>query len=212
VKEPAEAACKVSLDAACKLSPDDVEGVDELSVRAFRAFLNAVRLHRQLTISAIAERHSHPGQALCLRFLSTNDGITQRDLAEALHLARPTVSKMLQAMEKTGAIERRPDERDQRLTRVHLTAAGRELEAGLRVITAATIKETMGTLPEADRRELERLLGALSASISTAIEARRDERTPHAAAGRDGGAYGDDGRDRAVPSQAAAGHGSAEPQ
>ena len=42
-----------------------------------------------------------------------------------LHLSRPSVTAMLQALEKSGAIERRSDERDQRLTRVYLTDEGR---------------------------------------------------------------------------------------
>jgi DNA-binding MarR family transcriptional regulator len=169
--------------AAFKLSLEELEGVDELSARVFRAFLNALRLHRQLMIATLAEHDSHPGQAICLRFLSANDGITQRDLADALHLARPTVSKMLQAMEKAGAIERRPDEHDQRLTRVCLTAAGHELETELRTVSAAYINKTMGTLPERDRRELGRLLEALNGSISAAIAARRDERAARPAGG-----------------------------
>ncbi len=170
---------------AFKLSLVELEGVDELSYRVFRAFLNAMRLHRQLIIAALAQSDTHPGQAICLRFLSSNDGITQRDLAEALHLARPTVSKMLHAMEKAGAIERRPDERDQRLTRVHLTTAGRELETELRVVSAGYVNETIGTLDERDRRELARLLETLSASISQAIATRRDEHTVQAAAGNE---------------------------
>ena len=160
-------------DAAFKMSLTELEGVDELSTRVFRAFLNALRLHRQLMIAALGDIDTHPGQAFCLRFLSANDGVTQRDLADSLHLAKPTVSKMLQAMEKAGAIERRPDEHDQRLTRVHLTPVGHRLETELRAVSAAQINETIGSLPEGDRRELGRLLEALSASISTAIDARQ---------------------------------------
>ncbi len=160
-------------DAAFKMSLIELEGVDELSTRVFRAFLNTLRLHRQLMIAALGDIDTHPGQAFCLRFLAANDGVTQRDLADCLHLARPTVSKMLQAMEKAGAIERRPDEHDQRLTRVHLTATGNSLETELRAVSAAQINETIGSLPEGDRRELGRLLEALSASISAAIDARQ---------------------------------------
>jgi DNA-binding MarR family transcriptional regulator len=160
-------------DAAFKMSLTELEGVDELSTRVFRAFLNALRLHRQLMIAALGDIDTHPGQAFCLRFLSANDGVTQRDLADSLHLAKPTVSKMLQAMERAGAIERRPDEHDQRLTRVHLTATGHRLETELRAVSAAQINETIGSLPEGDRRELGRLLEVLSASITTAIDARQ---------------------------------------
>ncbi len=159
--------------AAFKLSLEELDGVDELSAHVFRAFLRALRLHRQLMIAALSGHDSHPGQAICLRFLSANDGITQRDLAAALHLARPTVTKMLQAMEKAGAIERRPDETDQRLTRVHLTATGRKLELALRAVSAALINETFGGLSEDDRRQLERLLDALSGNTEAALAARQ---------------------------------------
>jgi DNA-binding MarR family transcriptional regulator len=164
---------------------EELEGADDLSTRVFRAFLNALRLHRQLMIAALAEIDTHPGQAVCLRFLAANDGITQRDLADALRLARPTVSKMLQAMEKAGAIERRTDERDQRLAHVYLTARGHELEAELRTVMGGYIGATIGSLPEADRRELERLLDALTASISAALDAQRGEHA--ASAAHDGG-------------------------
>ena len=168
---------------AFNLALDELEGVDELSVRVFRAFMNSLRLHRQLMMAALAELDTHPGQAICLRFLSANDGITQRDLADALHLARPTVSRMLRAMERGGFVERRPDRDDQRLTRVFLTPAGRALEGRLRAVSAATINETIGALSERDRRELGRLLEALGESISAAIDARRDERAARDAGG-----------------------------
>jgi len=158
---------------AFKLAFEELEGVDELSTRVFRAFMNTLRLHRQLMIAALTELDTHPGQAICLRFLSANDGITQRDLADALHLARPTVSRMLQAMEKAGAIERRTDAHDQRLTHVYLTERGHEVEAAFRTVSAGVINETIGSLSERDRRELERLLEAFGDSASRAIAARR---------------------------------------
>jgi len=156
---------------ALELSPPPLEGVDELSAQVFRAFHAALRLHKQLMTRTLAAHGTHPGQAICLRLLAAHDGITQRDLADVLHLARPTVSKMLQAMEKAGVVERRPDETDQRLTCVKLTASGRILEQDLRAVAADYVNETIGTLPEGDRRELARLLEDLAASISRATAA-----------------------------------------
>jgi DNA-binding MarR family transcriptional regulator len=155
---------------AVELSPPHLEGVDELSAEVFRALHATLRLHKQLMTRTLAAHGTHPGQATCLRLLAVHDGITQRDLADALHLARPTVSKMLQAMEKAGVVERRPDETDQRLTCVKLTAAGRALERDLRAVAADYVNETIGTLPEGDRRELARLLDDLAASISRATD------------------------------------------
>ena len=155
---------------AVELSPPHLEGVDELSAEVFRALHATLRLHKQLMTRTLAAHGTHPGQATCLRLLAVHDGITQRDLADALHLARPTVSKMLQAMQKAGVVERRPDDTDQRLTCVKLTAAGRALERDLRAVAADYVNETIGTLPEGDRRELARLLDDLAASISRATD------------------------------------------
>ena len=149
----------------------DLAGADELSSRVFRAFLTTLRLHRQLMTRTVVSHGTHPGQAFCLRLLAANDGMTQRDVAERLHLSRPTVTKMLQAMEKAGMIERRDDAADQRLTHVYLTAGGRAREQALRSVSAAYVHETIGTLSKADRLELARLLEALGESITRALDA-----------------------------------------
>lgn len=109
-----------------------LEGVDDLSAQVFHTFLATLRLHRHLMARTLATQGMHQGQALCLRVLAAHDGITRRDLANALRLAQPTMTKMLQALEKSGAVGRRPDREDQRLVRVHLTAAGRRLEREMR--------------------------------------------------------------------------------
>lgn len=145
-----------------------LEGVDDLSSRVFRAFLTAMRLHKHQMMRALATRGIHPGQAFCLRVVAEHDGISQRDLADTLHLARPTVTKMVQALERSGAVARRPDPDDQRLTRVYLTPGGRELADEIHGVAADYVNATIGTLPEDDRRELARLLEELAASIERA--------------------------------------------
>lgn len=152
--------------------PDKLEGVDDLSADVFRAFLGVLALHRRLMMQALADRGVHPGQALCLRLLAANDGIAQRDLAAALYVARPTVTRMLHSMEKAGLVRRRPDAVDQRLTRVELTEAGRAEELRMRAAAADYVNATVATLPEADRRELARLLEDLGACIARATADR----------------------------------------
>ncbi len=152
--------------------PESLDGVDELSSRVFRAFLSALRLHRRLMTQALADRGIHHGQAMCLRLLIANEGITQRDLARALHVAPPTVTKMLHSMEKAGLVRRRPDAEDARLTRVELTGAGRAEEERMQAVAGDYVNATVGALPADDRRELARLLEALGASIERASAAR----------------------------------------
>jgi DNA-binding MarR family transcriptional regulator len=157
---------------AMPILPETLEGVDELSSQVFRAFLATMRQHGRLMMQEMRDHGLHHGQAMCLRFLSANDGITQRDLAGGLHVARPTVTKMLNSMEKAGLVRRRPDAADARLTRVELTQAGRAEEKKMNAAAADYVNATIATLPEEDRRELARLLEELGASITRASAAR----------------------------------------
>ena len=152
--------------------PGSLDGVDELSSRVFGAFIGAARLHRRLMMQALADRGVHHGQAMCLHLLVANDDIAQRDLARAMHVTPPTLTRMLHSMEKAGLVRRRPDAADARLTRVELTDAGRAEEKEMRAAAAEYVKATIGTLSEDDRRDLARLLEALGATIERASAAR----------------------------------------
>lgn len=153
----------------------DLDGVDDLSARAFRAFLGTAKLHFKNMMATMAGSRTHPGQAMCLRLLSANDGASQRDMARMLHVAPPTVSKMLTTMEKTGLVERKPDEADQRLTRVYLTDAGRERSDEMGAAVSEYVNATFATLSERERRDLARLLEKLGDSITAVSEARSAE-------------------------------------
>ena len=154
--------------------PDDTS-----STRLFRAFLNAMWLHRQLMFKTLLAHGAHPGQVLCLRLLAGNDGISQRDLAQMLHVARPTVTRMLQVMEKAGSVARKPDPVDQRLTRVYLTPAGRDQERELSAVALEYVDQTIGTLPEADRCELTRLLDELADTFARVLAAAAEQSNEH---------------------------------
>ncbi len=147
----------------------ELEGVDPLSTRVFGAFMKALHLHRQAVTKALASQGRNFSQVGCLRVLADNDGMSQRDLADTLHLSRPSVTTMLHAMEAEGAIVRRPDDHDRRLTRVYLTDSGRALEQGMRAGLADYLNRTVGTMSKGDRETLERLLGKLADSIADTL-------------------------------------------
>ncbi len=140
----------------------EIEGVDPLSVDVFRAFKRSMVLNRHLMMARLAGEDAHPAQAGCLLVLSRTDGLSQSDLATMLHVSRPTVTTMVQKMEAAGVVERRTDPRDQRVTRLHLTDAGRDLASRMREVHSDIINGTIGALPDADRHELLRLLNALN--------------------------------------------------
>ena len=154
--------------------PIGCEGLDPASSEVFAAFREVMHLNRQYLGKAMASAGGHPGTAGVLRVLAAHEGMSQRDLAECLHVSRPSVTTMLQKMEQQGLIERWDDEADQRLTRLKLTPAGRAHADAAKELFGRYIDETVGALPEADRRELARLLTALAASTSAALERLED--------------------------------------
>jgi len=147
------------------ISAPDLEGLDDLSARTFRAFHRALRLHHRALMRAFARHGIHHGQAMCLRLLAFAPDVTQRDLARALHVSSPTVTRMVGSMEKAGLVRRRPDATDARLVRVELTEAGRTQERAMHAAAGEYVELTFGALTEKERLELARLLEKLGDRI-----------------------------------------------
>jgi MarR family transcriptional regulator, organic hydroperoxide resistance regulator len=150
--------------------PPRPEGIDPAAYAAFHAFVRAGHAHRQLLGTLVGETGGHPAQAGCLRVLAGHDGISQRDLAQMLFLTPPSVTTMLQRMERSGIIERRQDADDQRLTRVHLTDAGRALEGRVRDRMIGYMNRMFDGMSQADLVEFERLLRLMADNTTKAAE------------------------------------------
>jgi DNA-binding MarR family transcriptional regulator len=147
-----------------------LDGIDPLSASVFAAFRRSTHANRQLMARVMAEKGGHPGAAAVLRVLSAHDDIIQRDLADTLHVSRPTVTAMLQKLEQAGLVERADDEADQRQTRVRLTPAGRARSEEFRSSFSAFVDATIGAMSEPDRTELVRLLDQLSDNAENALK------------------------------------------
>lgn len=146
-----------------------IPGVDPVSLGVFNAFFRAARIQRQLSFRALGEKGLYPGQAGCLWIVHHHEGIAQSELADMLHVARPTITVMLQKMEKAGLIRRQVDDADQRLTRIYLTEEGRALHAHMDEAIADLINSSIGKLPEHEQLELERLLNHFCSALSSQL-------------------------------------------
>lgn len=69
----------------------------------------------------------HPGQIPLIRLLGNEEGLSQRQISQKLHIKPPTVTVSLKRMENSGLIRRLPDERDQRVSHIYLTERGMEI-------------------------------------------------------------------------------------
>lgn len=86
------------------------------------------RAQRNAASDGLSELGLHVGQEMLLRRLWQECGLTQTELAEQLCVESPTVTRMLQRMERAALIERAVDSEDARVSRVHVTDKGRALQ------------------------------------------------------------------------------------
>jgi DNA-binding MarR family transcriptional regulator len=116
------------------------------------------RRQRAQMNEALAANGIYAGQEMFLWHLWRQDGLTQSQLVERLCVQPPTVSKMLDRMEKAGLVERRPDPDDSRVTRVYLTEQGRRNQDAVSEVWKTIERRlTMGLSVE-ERLLLRRLL------------------------------------------------------
>ncbi len=59
-------------------------------------------------------------QWILLIWLERQPGITQKELAEIIEVEPITIARLVDRLEKSGMVERRPDPRDRRIWRLHL--------------------------------------------------------------------------------------------
>ncbi|MBC7293081.1 MAG: MarR family transcriptional regulator [Thermoleophilia bacterium] len=163
------------------------EGIDPITVEAFRALHRTFHLHKQLLDRALARKGSHPPEAMCLRVLAARQrvepegdtwsakGMSQKELADRLHLSRPRVTALLQELEAAGFVSRQVDDRDQRITRVSLTEAGLRRARELEEAFVSVFGETLGAMSEEQRQELQRLLTILADCAEQALRVAQEK-------------------------------------
>jgi len=100
-----------------------------------------------------------------------------REMAHRLDVSRATVTGVADTLERRGLVRRRGDERDRRLVRLELTAAGRRTIEQLFPRFNAGESELVSGLSDDDKHTLARLLRRV---IVTAKEAQRDVQPDHA--------------------------------
>jgi DNA-binding MarR family transcriptional regulator len=134
----------------------------DLNVKLMRV----ARAHRTYAASLLSQVGLHPGQEALLMELWKEDRRTQANLAEALGVEPPTVTKMLQRMEAADLVSRRPDATDRRAIRVSLTPKGRRLRGRVEKLWAELEAQTVAGLSDRQLATLRSLLNSLEANLT----------------------------------------------
>jgi MarR family transcriptional regulator, transcriptional regulator for hemolysin len=89
----------------------------------------------------------------------------QHQLARAMHIEGPTLTRHLDGLEDAGLIVRTREPSDRRAVRVELTEAGRAKHAELRQAVIGFNRRLTSGLSEAELEELRGLLGRLERNV-----------------------------------------------
>ena len=84
-----------------------------------------------------------PEQWTVLIFLWEKDGVTQQELCNATFKDKPSMTRLIDNMERQHLVVRISDKRDRRTNLIHLTKDGKELEEKARLIANLTLKEAL---------------------------------------------------------------------
>jgi MarR family transcriptional regulator, transcriptional regulator for hemolysin len=102
---------------------------------------------------------------LVLRSLKEQDRRTQLDLARAIGVEGPTLTRHIDTLEESGLVERHRDAGDRRAIRVELTEAGEQLYAGLLKAAMAFGKRLTAGLGEQELKRFTETLAQLERNV-----------------------------------------------
>jgi DNA-binding MarR family transcriptional regulator len=130
------------------------------------ALVRAARAHRVAAAQLLSEVGLHPGQEALLMELWRGDGQTQAELAEALAVEPPTITKMLQRMEAAGLVQRKPHPEDRRAQLVYLTARGKRLQQKVDKLWTQLANRAVAGLSARQQASLRTLLSTVTENLS----------------------------------------------
>src|SRR5438067_1580648 len=140
------------------MSPAQTRKVRSASLLAWLRLVRVFQKVNRASTDSLRRRQLSPAQVDVLANVGSSEGISQQELADALLVTKGNVCQLLDKMETSGLLERRPDGR---LNRLFLTHQGRRVHDEVVPRHDALLADQFNSLPEQDQRELLRLLRQL---------------------------------------------------
>jgi DNA-binding MarR family transcriptional regulator len=123
------------------------------------------KLLRAAADTAVQRHGLRLGQDHLLAALWAEDGRTPGEIAAAVNVTTPAVTKLATRMAESGLLERRPDGRDNRLVRLWLTPAGRALQGPVEAERQALEDRITATLTKTERTQLLKALNKIHQAL-----------------------------------------------
>ena len=108
--------------------------------------------------------------------LQREDGVTQSHLANVLAVGKVSISGLIDRLEQSKWIERRPDPRDRRSNLIFLTDKAHALEKRMEETGRALTKQSLANLSSTERKALIELLITVKKNLLEVESASMDEK------------------------------------
>ncbi len=99
-----------------------------------------------------------------------SEGMKQAELAELLEMQPITLTRLIDKLCDSGWIERRSDESDRRVNRLHLRKSGRQLLGKLSGLKSELTATALGDISSADAERLVAQLETIKENVRNAIQ------------------------------------------
>ena len=84
-----------------------------------------------------------PEQWTVLIYLWEKDGVTQQELCNATYKDKPSMTRLIDHMERANLVVRISSKTDRRTNMIHLTKTGRDLKEKTKFVANKTLKEAL---------------------------------------------------------------------
>ena len=147
--------------------------MEKFSVFALMSYL--VRSEMMSSKRWLQEMDLKPHQAGILFVLDRDGSMSQKELARVLRQTPPSVTNAIQKMEQKGYILRQPDEKDQRVLRLHLTEKSQRYLSQVKQTFRQMEAELFEGISKEEKEELRKILLRMLHNIEENKESDRKE-------------------------------------
>lgn len=131
---------------------------------------DSARLLRKLIDRRLQPLGLSRAQWSVLAILANHEGVSQSQISQELEIEKSTAGRLIDQVEKSGWIERRPIPGDRRLWSIHLTDQARQLLVEIERVVLHAREEMLRGLSEEQQNTLTDLLRTLKTNLSDALE------------------------------------------
>ena len=131
---------------------------------------DSARLLRKLIDRRLQPLGLSRAQWSVLAILSNHEGVSQSQISQELEIEKSTAGRLIDQVEKSGWIERRPIPGDRRLWSIHLTDQARQLLVEIERVIMHAREDMLRGLSEEQQNALTDLLRTVKLNLAGALE------------------------------------------